>query len=326
MIRHVLATRAHVDDTAPHDPGEPLAATEASIFPGAPGAIWSVAESFAWCERMVRSKYDTFPVASRFLPAELRPYVCAIYAFARSADRIAEDPRYAGHREAAFDDWEDRLERAYHGEAEHPIFVAIRETAERRDVPITPFRDVITAFRIDSGTRRYPTFEALRRYTQHCAVSVGQLVLYVFDYRDPALLRYADDFATGVALAHFLRDLPHDLGRDRIYIPQEDLNHFGVAEEDLLDGQADRAFRDLMRFQVARARALLQRGRPLGDLVGRDLGFEVNLIWNGAMTLLDQIERGDCDVFRFRPALGPIDKLRMAVKSAARRWPAFSTR
>jgi squalene synthase HpnC len=319
MIRHVLASRSHDSDEKVERPGAVPAVPE--------GALWSINEAFAYCERMVRDLYATFPVASGFLPAELRPYVCAIYAFARSADRIArrsdgDDPRRVDCS-AALDEWEERLERAYHGEADHPIFVALRETVERRDIPITPFRDVITSFRMDVATRRYPTFEALRRYTHLCAESVGQLILYVFDYRDPALLRYADDFATGVALVHFLRDLPDDLERDRVYLPQEDLNHFGVDEADLLDHSADRAFRDLMRFQAARARALLQRGRPLGDLVGRDLGFEVNLIWNGAMMLLDQIEAADCDVFTVRPALGPVDKVRMAVKSAARRWPAF---
>ena len=163
------------------------------------------------------------------------------------------------------------------------------------------------------------TFESVKNYMTHSALPVGRLVLYVFDYRDAALFRYSDDIATALELTHFLQDLPGDLGRDRIYLPDEDLRHFGVTEPDLFAHRSSRAFRDLMRFQVARARALFMRGRPLTALVGRDLGFELSLIWEGGMAVLDKIDALDGDVFLHRPKLGNIDKVRMAFKSAARR-------
>ncbi|MSP62441.1 MAG: squalene synthase HpnC [Myxococcales bacterium] len=273
---------------------------------------------------MAREHYENFPVASRFVPAHLRPHVWAIYAFARQADDFADEPRYAGRRQEALADWEDKLEACFHGEADHPIFVALRETVERRDLPISPLRDLLTAFRMDLAVQRYPTFEALRSYCAHSAHPVGRLVLYVFDYRDANLHRYADDLCTALQLTNFLQDIGRDLARGRIYIPGEDLSHFGVTEADLAAGKVTPAFHDLMRFQVARARSLFERGRPLAEKVGRDLGFELHLIWRGGMTILDKIEAVGYDVFRRRPELTRADKLSMVARSAARRWPTFS--
>src|SRR5204862_8153692 len=145
---------------------------------------------------------ENFPVASRMVPPALRRYVWALYAFARSADDFADEPRYAGVRGAALDHWESELERACYGEADHPIFVALRETVERRDIPISPLRDLLTSFRMDLTTSRYPTFESLLTYMQHSAVPVGRLLLYIFDYRDPAFHRYADDLAIALEFIH----------------------------------------------------------------------------------------------------------------------------
>ena len=155
---------------------------------------------------------------------------------------------------------------------------------------------------------------------------VGQLLLYIFDYRDPVLHRYANDIATALELTHFLQDLSLDLARDHLYIPEEDLRHFGVTEDELGSGHVTRAMRDLMRFQAARVRALFMRGRPLTDRLGRDLGFELSLIWQGGMTILDKIDAQDGDVLSRRPRLGTVDKVRMVTSSAARRWPIFGDR
>jgi hydroxysqualene synthase len=300
-----------------------VVAPNPAVPPGpapAPERLWSTEDAFAYCERMAREHAENFPVASRFVPAHLRPYVWAIYAFARSADDYADEPRYAGRRHDLLDDWEARLEAAYHGDADHPVFVALRDTVERRDIPISPLRDLLTAFRMDLATARYPTFETLRNYCTHSAHPVGRLVLYVFDYRDADLQRFSDDLCFGLQLANFLQDVGRDLARGRIYLPGEDLAHFGVGEADLAEGRVTPAFRDLMRFQVARARSYFLRGRPLLDKVGRDLGFELHLIWHGGWTILDKIEAVGYDVFRRRPSLSGADKLGMVARSAARRW------
>jgi squalene synthase HpnC len=287
------------------------------------GEPYTVDRAFAYCERIARGHYENFPVASRFVPARLRPYVWSIYAFARSADDFADEPRYAGRRAEALSAWEDMLERAFHGEAEHPIFVALRATVDACDLPITPLRDMLTAFTMDLSVNRYSTWATLENYCAHSAHPVGRLVLYVFNYRDAALHNYSDDMCTALQLANFIQDVGIDLTKDRIYLPEEDRRHFGVSEAMLYRRQPTPEFRDLMRFEVARARALFERGRPLVDKVGADLGFELSMIWHGGMTILDKIEAVGYDVFHRRPQLNAADKARMVAKAAARRWPVF---
>jgi squalene synthase HpnC len=290
------------------------------------GAHYTVAEAFAYCERLARGHYENFPVASRFVPARLRPYVWSIYAFARSADDFADEARYAGRRAEALAFWETELERAFHGEAEHPIFVALKETVERCALPITPLRDLLTAFNMDLSVTRYPTWKTLENYAAHAAHPVGRLVLYVFGYTDPALHAFSDDLCAGLQLANVIQDVAIDLTQDRIYIPEEDRLHFGVSEAMLFQRRLTTELRDLLRFEVARARALFERGRPLVDKVGSDLGFELSLIWHGGMGILDKIESVGFDVFRRRPQLNAADKARIVTRAAAQRWPVFSSR
>ena len=329
MIRRVLSNHPRAVETRPWlrvvegQAAPPASRVPFEFAPAAPGGKWTLEAAYAWCEGIVASHHENFPVASRFVPEPLRRHVWAVYAFARTADDIADEPRWAGRRAAALEQYDDMLISAFHGEAQHPIFLALADTVERRDIPIVPLQDLITGFRMDLSPRRYNTFEQLRTYTRCSAEPVGQLLLYVFDYRDPALHRYANEIGTALELTHFLQDLPADMARDRLYLPEEDLRHFGVREEDLRRGVMTKAIRDLMRYQVARVRAIFQRGRPLADRLGRDLAFEVDLIWQGGMTILDQIDAADGDVFSSRPHLHASDKLRMVALSAARRWSLF---
>jgi squalene synthase HpnC len=286
-------------------------------FTGSPD---SLERAFAYCERLARGHYENFPVASRFVPAELRKYVWAVYAFARSADDFADEAGYAGRRAEALAFWEEQLERCFHGEAEHPVFVALRDTVEKRAIPIQPLLAMLTAFNMDLRVNRYQTWDQLMTYCAHSAHPVGRLVLYIFDYRDQALHNYSDDLCTALQLANFWQDVGVDLQKDRIYLPEEDRRHFGLTDEQLFSRKVTPAFRDLMRYEVARARALFERGRPLIDRVGRDLGLELALIWNGGMTILDKIEAVDYDVFRRRPTLNAADKAVMLTRAAKQRW------
>ncbi|HZS35933.1 MAG TPA: squalene synthase HpnC, partial [Polyangia bacterium] len=253
----------------------------AEPVPAPPAGPCTVEQAYAYCERMARGHYENFPVASRFLPANLRKHVWAVYAFARSADDFADEARYAGRRAAALEHWENELERAFHGEAEHPVFVALKDTIERCDLPFNPLRDMLTAFNMDLSVNRYPTLAGLERYWAHSAHPVGRMVLYIFGYRDPALHNYSDDVCAALQLTNFLQDVGVDLAKDRIYLPQEDLKHFGVTESMLFAHKVTPELRDLYRFEVARAKSLYERGRPIIDRVGPELGFELAMIWQG---------------------------------------------
>ena len=297
-----------------------------------PPSAATVEQAYAVCAQIAGRHGENFPVASLLTPPRLRRHVQAIYAFARTADDFADEPAFEGRRGQLLDAYDDELERAFRGEASQPIFIALADTAERFELPIAPFQDLLSAFRADLTRRRYATFAELRGLLTLVAEPIGRLLLNLFGYRSPALLRYGDDLSAGLALANFWQDVGKDLARDRIYLPSEDLRHFGVTEDDLRDRLAGRPprtgsakdmtqrIRDLMRFEVSRARAILDRGRPLIEAVGPDVGVEIAAFWLGGQRILDKIEAGRHDVLTRRPRTNGFDLL--AVGAGALWWRA----
>jgi hydroxysqualene synthase len=284
-----------------------------------PPGPWTVERAYAYCEEFARAHTESFPVASRFVPAEIRPHLVALYAFARSADDFADEPQYEGRRIEALDRWEEELGRCCHGEATHPVFVALADTIDRRDLPIPPLEDMLAAFRMDLDVHRYSTFQALRGYTARSADPVGRLLLALFGYRQPELVRYADELSTALQLTNFWQDVAMDTARDHVYIPAEDLHFFSVTEADLKALRPVKPLRDLLRFEVARTRALYERGRPLLDHLNRDLRTELTLIWLIGTTILDKIEDAGFDVFSHRPTIRRRDKA-LIMARAAKDW------
>jgi squalene synthase HpnC len=281
-----------------------------------PGTI-SVEEAFAHCEARVRSHYENFPVGL-FVPRARRPYVHALYAFARAADDFADEPMYEGLRQEKLDQWEQRLHAAYQGQAEDPIFVALGATVRRLGIPKELLLDLLSAFRQDTVKSRYETWDDLLDYCRRSANPVGRLVLLVFEQADPELPALSDAICTALQLANHWQDAAVDLHKDRIYLPRDLRDRFGVPEWDLNAGRVTEGFTALMREVVARTRALFAQGRPLCDRVGRELRFEMRLTWLGGATILDRLEAVSYDVFRRRPHHGPLDKARLAWR--AWRW------
>jgi squalene synthase HpnC len=247
--------------------------------------------------------------------------VIALYAFVRAADDFADEPQYDGHRSQALDAWQEELQRCFHGEPRHPVFVALHDTIEKRGLTLPPFEDLLSAFRADLEVTRYVTFTSLRAYTARSAEPAGRLLLGLFGYHNPELVRFADEISTAVQLTNYWQDVASDAARDHIYIPGEDLHFFGVSEADLKALRLATPIRDLIRFEVARTRALFERGRPLLGKVGHDLKFELALIWLAGMAILDKIEEADFDVFTHRPVIGKRDKAKILAR-AAKRWAA----
>ena len=281
-----------------------------------PAAV-TVDEAFAHCEARVRSHYENFPVGL-FVPRERRPYVHALYAFARAADDFADEAMYEGMRREKLDQWEQRLHAAYRGEAEDPIFVALGATVQRLGIPKELLLDLLSAFRQDTVKSRYDTWDELLDYCRRSANPVGRLVLLVFEQQDPELPAWSDAICTALQLANHWQDLAVDLHKDRIYLPRELRDHFGVPEWDLNAGRLTDGFRACLGEAVARTRALFAQGRPLCDRVGRELRFEMRLTWLGGSSILDGIEAVGYDVFRRRPHHGPLGKARLAWR--AWRW------
>lgn len=282
---------------------------------GAPPGPWTVAAGYRWCERMASTHYENFPVASKFLPPHLRPNVAAIYAFARTADDFADEPRFEGRRSAALGAWESLLEACYHRDVQHPVFMALRDTVRRHNIPIGPLRALLTAFRMDLTKHRYATFSELLGYCTHSANPVGQLVLFVHGHREPDLHRFSDEICSALQIANFLQDLSVDIPRGRIYIPAEDLVHFGVAHDDMLARRVTEEFRELMRYEVARVRAMFHRGRPLIRRVSPGLSMELDATWRGGMAILSRIEELEYTTLTVRPTLEKRDMAGIALRS-----------
>ncbi len=277
---------------------------------------WSVPQAFQFCENLAREHYENFPVASFLIPREKRPPVYAIYAFARIADDYADEAGLTtAERMDSLGEWEEQLIDAYRGHAHHPVFVALRETADRFEMPMELFHNLLKAFRSDVTTHRYETFDEVLSYCENSANPIGRLILLLFNYRSEATMELSDFICTALQLTNFWQDVSVDLEKDRVYIPLEDIREFGYSEEELFQRRYSQAFKDIMGYQVERTEQLFREGRPLLLQVGKDLRMELRLTWNGGIRILKKIEQADYDVLTRRPALSFYDKATLLLLS-----------
>ena len=294
----------------------------------------AVARAYAHCERLAREHYENFPVASRLLPAAMRPHIAAIYAFARTADDYADEAGIAtDERLRRLDDWGEQLAAA--GSAAvgsgresfagmhdsrpdpvhdsrpdpvfDPVFVALGQTMRDCRLPMTLFEDLLSAFRQDVTTTRYETWASVLDYCRRSANPVGRLVLRVAGYDDARLDAQSDAVCTALQLANFWQDLARDWAIGRLYVPGDDRIPAGAREEDLTARTLTPEWRSVMQVMVRRTRELFAAGRGVCDGVGGRLRWELRLTWLGGSRILDQLERADFDVFNRRPSIGRSD-------------------
>ena len=277
---------------------------------------WTVPQAFQFCERLARDHYENFPVASLMVPKDKRPHVYAIYSFARIADDYADEPGLTpAERVDSIAVWEEQLIDAYRGHAHHPVFVALRETVDRFEMPIELFQRLLRAFRSDVTTHRYESFEDVLGYCENSANPIGRLMLLLFNYRSETTMEFSDSICTALQLPNFWQDVAIDLKKDRVYIPVEDIREFGYSEDELFERHCSQAFKDLMCYQVERTEQMFREGKPLLSDVGSDLRMELKLTWNGGMRILKKIEQQDFDVLAHHPSLSLLDKTSILVSS-----------
>jgi squalene synthase HpnC len=253
--------------------------------------------------------YENFPVASFLLPKRLVPAVEAIYAFARSADDLADEgDATPAQRLAALAEYQQALDAIVRGEAPaEPMFGRLAAVIVQYRLPLQPFYDLLSAFKQDVVVKRYPDFAQLLDYCRRSANPVGFLMLSLYGAAGEANVRDSDAICSSLQLINFLQDVGVDREKDRIYLPLDDLAHFEVAPEQLDRQQADAGWRALMAFEVRRARDLMLSGAPLALRLPGRIGWELRLVVQGGLRILDRIERVDYDVFRRRPKLGAFD-------------------
>ena len=275
----------------------------------------AIRAAYHYCEHLARSHYENFPVASGLVPARMRPHIAAIYAFARTADDFADQPgRAPAVRLELLDDWGRRLRASVEAAADpgDHVFVALRDTMMRCELPVELFEDLLSAFRQDVTVHRYATWDDVLDYCRRSANPVGRLVLRVAGVRDPGADRASDAVCTALQLANFWQDFGDDWRSGRLYVPAEELNLHGAGEADLAGGAMPAPWRAAMRASVERTRHLFAEGRPVTDAVGGRLRWELRATWLGGMRILDKIEALEYDTLHRRPKLRGSDAAAIA--------------
>ena len=277
----------------------------ASHGPDAAPRSWTLPQARRFCAEMATGHYENFPVLTRVLPAELRPHFAAVYAYCRFADDLADEVADPAESLRLLDWWQDELDACYAGRTRHPIFVALAPTVERYGIPVQPFADLLDAFRQDQRVTRYGTFDELRDYCRRSADPVGRIVLHLFGAAHEGTFAHSDRICTGLQLANHWQDVGRDLARGRVYLPQEDLDRFGVEVPGARHDPT--AFADLMRFEVDRAERWLRDGLPLvADLRRRQdvparAGWMIALFAHGGLTVCRRIRAVGYRTLAVRP-------------------------
>ena len=267
---------------------------------------------------MTVKHYENFPVASILMPKRLRKPVAAIYHFARAADDIADEGNLSDNeRLQQLDAFRAELDRISKAETPlTPLFQNLASEINQHALPLKPHYDLLDAFSQDVVKKRYDDYAELLDYCRRSANPVGNLLLHLYGEATPVNLIYSDAICSSLQLINFWQDVARDYGISRIYLPLNEMAGFGVSEEQIAQGISDENFRQLMKFQVDRARRLMLQGAPLGSILSGRIGLEMRMIIAGGLRILDKLEAADYDVFRRRPVLRPLDWVIMLAKSA----------
>ena len=268
---------------------------------------------------MTQRHAKTFYFASHALPGPKRVDAYAVYAFCRYVDDQIDLATDDLARQRAFADLQHILHAAYQPDDPGPLclslpwLTAFRETIARRTIPESYFQDLLTGVEMDQGQVRLQTWEELDRYCYHVASVVGLIMVHVLTEPSPELLKPARDLGTAMQLTNILRDIHEDWGMDRLYLPAEELKRFGLTEASIERQQVDDAFREMMRFQIARARSYYRLADPgitgLPNDGSRFCARLMSVVYGG---ILKEIERADYQVYRGRARVSFPRKLWLA--------------
>ena len=284
--------------------------------------------SYERCRQLNAAHGRTYYLATLLLPPAKRPYVHALYGFARYADEIVDDLGSTLSPPAKADwlvGWgEQFLAGVRAGGSDHPISRAVVDTVRRWDIPLSLFEDFLSSMRMDLTVTGYRTYQDLMGYVWGSAAVIGLQMLPVLEPTVPRAVAepYAVDLGVAFQLSNFIRDVGEDLRRGRVYLPGEDLDLFGVERERLARGVVDGRVRRLLAFEIARARELYRAAEPGVRLLhptSRDCIYTAIRLYGG---ILDEVERADYRVLDRRVAVGPARRARVAVPGLARAYAA----
>jgi squalene synthase HpnC len=283
---------------------------------------WSQKEARDYTRWLATHHYENFHVVSLLLPKHLHQDFYNVYSFCRWADDLGDETGDTAESLRLLSWWRSELQGMCTGNARHPVFVALRETAREHALPVQLFDDLIHAFEQDQTVTRYQNFEELFQYCRYSANPVGRLVLGLCGYRDAERHALSDATCTALQLANFWQDVTVDLDKDRVYMPLDLLADHGYPLEALFARKFDGRFRAAMQEAVKLTRELFLKGLPLADSVDRRLAIDLDLFSRGGLRVLEKIERQDCNVLNSRPAISKVERVGLLLGAITRR--AFS--
>ncbi|MAK55032.1 MAG: squalene synthase HpnC [Pusillimonas sp.] len=271
--------------------------------------------------------YENFPVASLLVPRRLRSAVVNIYCFARSADDIADEGDADSQtRLNQLDVYWRQLKAIEEGayEVNQPdslahIFKPLATTIHKHQLSLAPFFDLLSAFSQDVQKNRYASEQELLDYCSRSANPVGRLMLQLYGTDTAVNRALSDDICTGLQLANFWQDIAIDWQKQRVYLPQSNMQQYGVTEHHIANGICDAAWQKLMQAQTRQAQTMLRNGFPLVRNVGGRLGLELKLVIFGGLRILERLEQLNYNVFSQRPKLNKGDWVLLLGRALSRR-------
>lgn len=289
-----------------------------------PTASYSLEQAYDHCRNLAKRHYENFPVASYLLPRESRDAVAVIYAFAREADDFADEGEHGtAHRLALLDGYADALEQLAEGDysGDNPVFIALGDVIRRHRLPLQLFHDLLSAFRQDVTKTRYRDFAELLDYCRRSANPVGRLMLHLNRRADEETLELSDNICSALQLINFLQDIEQDYRENnRIYLPQDEMEAFGVSENDIAESRSSAALVRLFDSQLARSAEMLHDGSRLGSLLDGRFGLEIRLIIEAGWRVTEKLAEHGGKLFT-RPRLAKSDYLRIGWRALQRRKP-----
>lgn len=261
--------------------------------------------------------YENFPVASFLLPKKLRHPIEAIYRFARSADDIADEGDASNEERlnalAAYAAELDRIERGLMPNT--PLFQSLCAVIMNWQLPLQPFRDLLDAFAQDVVQKRYIDYPELLDYCRRSANPIGRLLVHLTNRASEENLYRSDCICTALQLINFWQDIAIDWQKQRVYLPQTDLERYRINERQIADARWNADWAELLDFQIDRTRDLMLEGAPLVHQLPGRMGWEIRLTVQGGLRILERIRAIRGDIFRRRPQLGAVDWAVMARRS-----------
>jgi phytoene synthase len=285
-----------------------------------PDVARTIARSYAYCDRLARREAANFYHAFRLLPGDQRRAMCALYAFLRVTDDLADEPAPDDDKRRALESWREALHAALAGEYRHPLFPAFHHAAARYGIPHDYFDDAIAGVTMDLSIARYDTFADLYLYCYRVASVVGLSCLPIWGCTAADAKPYAEAAGVAFQLTNILRDLAEDAARGRVYLPAEDLKRFGYDADDMRGGVRDERFRALMRFEAERAQSYYDASEPLARRLPAAGRAVFQVMHRTYRALLHEIIRRDFDVLSGRVRLTRLHKIWLAAQALPVRW------